>query len=609
MQTPNKQLINNPIERFLIWLSTADSEVLADCPKWERLKYAAFGASLLVPFLFGMISASYAVSTLTSKIFIIAGFALVWGFIILTIDRAMLATYRAFVPTKHKIGQFCLRMTVALLMGLTVSHPLTLLLFKDTIHTEVEKERMEEMKQVRESLAVEKQALDLKIDAATKNLQQQQQVYQDTLGGAFLNNQKQPEAAAQAIADRKANTDQFADLDAQIKDYRTDRDRIQAEYNQWVTTYEDEVSGRRTGRSGIGPAARAIENDELVWRRTELKRLSQALAGLTQQRTEMSTAITAQQSQANARITASRQQVEQQKLSLFKEQQGQMLAIAQSQIDSASGELKRLRGEATQLSELAANQSDQLEDQSRADLMTQTLALHHLFEKEGGLFAMSVYIVLASLFVLIDTIPLVVKFFAVPGIYDERLDIKERSAKAEKMNEMYRVAELSKLSDLSDIDYESFKELLRKRDLVHSLIHYQPKTVDLGELTETPTAAPQPAPRSESVPIPSLQNRIETPVELPPIGLEPQEKFQSLRNTNATVVPFNQVEEDETEYHEVEFTAPVAAEPEPVAEPMVYDNQIYSTEPEPVLQPGFGDLMIEDKKERQAIMEQLQANG
>ena len=71
-------------ESLLIWLSGADK---------EQLKSACPGDGKR-PVFFGMIAASYAVSTLTENWWIIIGFALVWGFIILAIDRVLLSTYR-----------------------------------------------------------------------------------------------------------------------------------------------------------------------------------------------------------------------------------------------------------------------------------------------------------------------------------------------------------------------------------------------------------------------------------------------------------------------------------------------------------------------------------
>jgi hypothetical protein len=63
----------------------------------------------------------------------------------------------------------------------------------------------------------------------------------------------------------------------------------------------------------------------------------------------------------------------------------------------------------------------------RKDILTQTLALHRLFEdgNQGGQFAYWAYIILTLLFMLVDTIPLVVKFFSKPGPYDTLLDLDE----------------------------------------------------------------------------------------------------------------------------------------------------------------------------------------
>ena len=79
----------------------------------------AFGATILVPTLFAFIACAYAVSTLTDNWQIIIPVAAAWGFIILTIDRALLATYRSFQSFRRKLSQFSLRMLVAGLMGIT----------------------------------------------------------------------------------------------------------------------------------------------------------------------------------------------------------------------------------------------------------------------------------------------------------------------------------------------------------------------------------------------------------------------------------------------------------------------------------------------------------
>ena len=125
-------------KRIFFWLSGAGTESLETCPNWEQRKYVAFGATVLVPTVFAFIACSYALSTITDNWRIIFGVSLAWGFIIMTVDRALLSTYRSYQKWHKKLGQFALRFVVAMLMGLTISHPLTLLLFKDTIQSVVD---------------------------------------------------------------------------------------------------------------------------------------------------------------------------------------------------------------------------------------------------------------------------------------------------------------------------------------------------------------------------------------------------------------------------------------------------------------------------------------
>ncbi|WP_075090107.1 DUF4407 domain-containing protein [Verrucomicrobium spinosum] len=151
--------------RVFIWLSGASDVNLRECPPWEVRKYVAFGATVLVPCVFAFIAAAYAISTLTTDWNVIFGVAGVWAFIILTVDRALLATYRAYQSFFRKVSQFFLRLVVAGLMGITISHPLTLLLFKDTIASVIEKDREIELNAVRTTAVEQKKVVEEKITA------------------------------------------------------------------------------------------------------------------------------------------------------------------------------------------------------------------------------------------------------------------------------------------------------------------------------------------------------------------------------------------------------------------------------------------------------------
>ncbi|MDF1813820.1 MAG: DUF4407 domain-containing protein, partial [Verrucomicrobiales bacterium] len=416
----NKNQFTDSLENALIWLSASDPDVLKNkCPRWEKIKYEAFGASVLVPVFFGMIASTYAVSTLTSNLFFIGMFALVWGFIILTIDRVLLSTYRAFVSKSKKWIQFTLRITVAILMGLTVSHPLTLLVFKDTIASEIEKERINEMMEMRQKNEGGKKALEQRIRVVSDELAGHQKKYQDTVSGEFLT----AAPAKPLISATPIENSQFDDIDNQIREYKLEREEVRRDLEQWQTVYDEEVRGIRSGKSGIGPNARAIERDHLVWRRDEIRRLNGVISELAARRTKLSSELMAQRMEVNAQLQANRRDLEKQKLEVFASQQGNLLEVIKGQIDSTTAELAMFRKEAGPLSTDTSDRVAQLKEEKRSDLMAQTHTLHKIFKNPGGggTFALAVYIVLVGLFTLIDTIPLVVKFCSVPGLYDKHL--------------------------------------------------------------------------------------------------------------------------------------------------------------------------------------------
>lgn len=501
----------SPHERLLIWLSGASECCLRKCPRWEKRKYEAFGASVLVPVAFGMIASSYAVSTIAESYWIIGGFALVWGTIILTIDRVLLATYRAFTSKSKKFTQFVLRMSVAILMGLTVSHPLTLLLFKDTIASEVERTRTQEIAAIREQADANKQELERRILTAAEELSRQQEKYQDMVSGKFLDEKASSPNEGSSPKTDNSPTDQFADIDNQIEGFKEERAQLRADLDKWQKVYDDEISGVRTGAAGIGPLARAIEADELKWRREDLQRLNAVISELALKRSRMSSVLIEKSAAAEAEILSRQQDLEKQKLDMFVSQQGQLVDIIRGQIESGSKELDRMREEADQLSADTRERIDGLKSESRADLMTQTIVLHDIFHRPdgGGHFALTVYVVIVLLFVLIDTIPLVVKFFSVPGPYDMFLHLEE--ARYTPLHESHTAANPEEFDERNRM----FRRQMKSRiDLFREIHDYwdnipqlpnQGAPISVGTTPAAPEASPTEESSSSSVEVEPVQ--------------------------------------------------------------------------------------------------------
>ncbi|MGB1874779.1 MAG: DUF4407 domain-containing protein [Akkermansiaceae bacterium] len=446
-------------KRAFFWLSGAGTETLEQCPNWEQRKYVAYGATVLVPCVFAFIACSYALSTLTENNWVIFPVAAVWSFIIMAIDRALLASYRPFLSPLKKFGQFSLRFVVACLMGLTIAHPLVLLMFQDTVSGVIEEDRTAQIEQTKETFQKEKLVKRAEIRQQEAAIAKQREKWNDSFNAKFLiAEQKQAkeqfagltpaqqsrlkasiEEATQTFTSRvEAITVEMATLTPQYT-------KIQQEQAFWQEQFEKEVNGQRSGLRGLGPRARSIRDDQLAWRRTEAARLGSLLKSLSEEKSILLASIAESKATAiaafekkmeeerelaaveEARVAALRRKVQADQADQFVGQQNQIRATIKEQIDSMLVELKRMQGElaATGADERAAITA--ITNDDRRDILTQTLALHHLFQQgeEGGKFAFTTYWILTALFMLVDTIPLMVKFFCKAGPYDKLLDREE----------------------------------------------------------------------------------------------------------------------------------------------------------------------------------------
>ncbi|MEI6534041.1 MAG: DUF4407 domain-containing protein [Verrucomicrobiaceae bacterium] len=446
------------LTRAFIWLSGASGENLDDCPPWERRKYVAFGATVLVPCVFALIAAAYAVSTLTDDWRITATVAVAWGFIIMTVDRALLATYRAYQGFFRKLSQLGLRVIVAALMGITISHPLTLLLFKDTIGSVIEKERDAEISQVRANGTALRKDVESKITVLDGEIAESRLKWDETFSAKFLAGEEEKEARKngvenkakteldKAIAEAQVPTkEKLQVVEKEIAAIEEQSKKLQTELDFWQKEFEREVNGQRSGIVGLGPRASSIQTDQLAWRRDETKRLSSLLDARAKDRIQLQAEATSVEQNLTAaaetkateqamklrqeavRLDALRSQVQQQQADQFVTQQNQIRATLKAQIDSKIEQSKAMQEEIVKLDKDETTRVTSLRSEPRRDILKQTLALHRLFNEgaEGGKFALTAYLVLTMLFMMVDTIPVMVKFFSKPGPYDTLVDCDE----------------------------------------------------------------------------------------------------------------------------------------------------------------------------------------
>lgn len=446
-------------KRFFFWLSGAGTDALERCPGWEQRKYVAFGATVLVPAGFAFIASAYAISTLTSNWLFILPVAAVWAFIILAIDRALLASYRSYMHPVRKLGQFALRFVVAMLMGLTIAHPLVLLLFRDTVSSVIEKERDQDLSVIIAEYDQTRARLSGVADTVKADIAAQQDKWNDSFQAAFLAKETPTEDGPAAGLTLEQQTElkkaideasagfraSFEALALQIAGLTPEYTKIQGELSYWQAEFERELNGQRSGLVGEGPRAKSIRSDQLEWRRAESKRLGSLLDSASVEKAQIETRMNeaartatdtfqqklvveaAKSQEEEARLLELRRRIQQDQAGQFVDQQNQIRSAIKQQIDTYLGDLKRAQDELTSASNAHEDRLAAIRAEPRRDILTQTLALHRLFDAQDARagFAFWTYVILTLLFMLVDTIPLVVKFFCAPGPYDTLVDRDE----------------------------------------------------------------------------------------------------------------------------------------------------------------------------------------
>ncbi len=134
------------MSRFFIWLSGADRDLLdksTNAPRTERIRFGGLGSLVLIPAVLAFFSMTYALSTIVESPWIYVGAGLIWGGMILAIDRYLVSTiYKTSLKGGNgRLWAILARYVFALLVGFAVAHPMVLLWFDDSISQQLAENR------------------------------------------------------------------------------------------------------------------------------------------------------------------------------------------------------------------------------------------------------------------------------------------------------------------------------------------------------------------------------------------------------------------------------------------------------------------------------------
>jgi hypothetical protein len=132
--------------KFLWWLSTAEEEIIVDCVV-DRNRFRIIGMTVLATWAFATLAWTYFFSTVIGNAFLFVALGLFMGFIILTIDRALIKGITKF--NKNKFTPLLFRGLLALTIGTFMAQPALLFMFDKEIklQTSLDNEKKKIQKQ------------------------------------------------------------------------------------------------------------------------------------------------------------------------------------------------------------------------------------------------------------------------------------------------------------------------------------------------------------------------------------------------------------------------------------------------------------------------------
>ncbi|RYC50612.1 DUF4407 domain-containing protein [Flagellimonas olearia] len=122
------------LQRFFIFCSGADTDILATCSNGERNKYAGIGATVFFTAVMAFIASGYALYTVFDNIYTSIFFGLIWGLLIFNLDRYIVSTIKKRDNIKSELLQATPRILLALIIAVVISKPLEMKIFEKEIN-------------------------------------------------------------------------------------------------------------------------------------------------------------------------------------------------------------------------------------------------------------------------------------------------------------------------------------------------------------------------------------------------------------------------------------------------------------------------------------------
>lgn len=250
------------------WLAGARKATLDQLPESERERIAVLGSSVLVPTLlafFGMYL--YAASRFQSSRPIVSLLvALVWAFIVMNVDRILMATYRPFQPWRRKLIQVCFRVGLAAVISVAIAFPFCLEQYQGAIKERLQGEYRTRLNDLQSKEREERELIESRDAALLTNLQAQ--LKQEQAAGPVDAHLYAEELAKQTVRQQDDNArSRKQALDQEAAAALAEWKQASARIREVEQDLKNEARGRLgsdrggTGKPGQGAKFKELERD------------------------------------------------------------------------------------------------------------------------------------------------------------------------------------------------------------------------------------------------------------------------------------------------------------------------------------------------------------
>lgn len=382
------------ITDFLIFCSGSEKELIAQCPKSERNKYASIGATVFLTGFLAAISSGYALYTIFRgeeyAVLAAIGFGLVWATVIFNLDRYIVSSLRKEGDWKKELLYAIPRFIIAILISLVIAKPLEVRIFANRIEQQILEDK-------RQKLEDEKLSID-KLNDLTK-----------------LENTMQGQTSELGTLDSLRQGDPTSDDFKKLVDDRNlalqDLNSVSKSNNPKISDYNFKISQIKGDPNNY----REIKDDSTgaVIDRKLLSEANKSINDLSYSRNVLLNEIKAKQKRVenlDAEIQKARNDYK---------------AIMAQRINEKEAEMaqtKQTKAQADSIAKIQFDESVKVKERSYTNnFITQVEALGNLNSKTFSTMWWT-SILLMLLFITIETAPIVVKLLSKRGPYDELLE-------------------------------------------------------------------------------------------------------------------------------------------------------------------------------------------